>query len=62
MSDHVVWFKRDLRLHDHTALSLAAANGPLLCLYVTEPSLWTQPDAKRQSGQPCHQPATESGL
>lgn len=39
MSDQVVWFKRDLRRHDHTALSLATANGPLLCLYVTERSL-----------------------
>ena len=48
MSYSVVWFKRDLRLHDHAALSLAAANGPVLCLYVIEPSLWAQPDATRQ--------------
>jgi deoxyribodipyrimidine photo-lyase len=44
----VVWFKRDLRLHDHAALADAAAHGPLLCLYVIEPSLWAQPDAARQ--------------
>ncbi len=48
MSYSVVWFKRDLRLHDHTALTHAAAHGPLLCLYVIEPSVWAQPDAARQ--------------
>ncbi|MBA3057722.1 MAG: deoxyribodipyrimidine photo-lyase [Gammaproteobacteria bacterium] len=48
MSYTVVWFKRDLRLHDHAALMSAAAHGPLLCLYVVEPSLWVQPDAARQ--------------
>ena len=48
MSTTVVWFKRDLRLHDHAALSHAAAQGPVLCLYVIEPSLWAQPDAAAQ--------------
>ena len=48
MSYSVVWFKRDLRLHDHAALVEAAAHGPVLCLYVIEPSLWAQPDAARQ--------------
>jgi deoxyribodipyrimidine photo-lyase len=47
----VVWFKRDLRLHDHAALH-AALNAepaaPLLCLYVVEPDLWRQPDAAAQ--------------
>jgi deoxyribodipyrimidine photolyase len=41
----VVWFKRDLRVHDHAALAQAAAHGPVLCLYVLEPRLWAQPDA-----------------
>ncbi|WP_044562318.1 cryptochrome/deoxyribodipyrimidine photo-lyase family protein [Azospirillum sp. B4] len=41
----VVWFKRDLRLQDHAALHRAARQGPVLCLYVIEPSLWRQPDA-----------------
>ena len=36
----VVWFKRDLRVHDHAPLAHAAAHGPVLCLYVLEPSLW----------------------
>jgi len=48
MTYSVVWFKRDLRLHDHAALTQAASQGPLLCLYVIEPSLWAQPDAARQ--------------
>ncbi|MBN2854936.1 MAG: deoxyribodipyrimidine photo-lyase, partial [Halothiobacillaceae bacterium] len=41
---NVVWFKRDLRLHDHAALVQAAANRPVLLLYILEPSLWRQPD------------------
>nr|WP_314862911.1 FAD-binding domain-containing protein [uncultured Undibacterium sp.] len=48
MSYSVVWFKRDLRLHDHAALVEAASRGPILCLYVVEPGLWAQPDAARQ--------------
>jgi len=28
----VVWFKRDLRVHDHAPLAHAAAHGPVLCL------------------------------
>ncbi|MFN3992934.1 MAG: FAD-binding domain-containing protein [Tabrizicola flagellatus] len=41
----LVWFKRDLRIHDHPALSLAAGLGPVLPVYVVEPELWMQPDA-----------------
>lgn len=40
----VVWFKRDLRIHDHAALALAAQAGPVLPLYILEPELWSQPD------------------
>ena len=36
----VVWFKRDLRVHDHAALTAAVDTGsPVLPLYVIEPSL-----------------------
>ncbi len=42
---HIVWFKRDLRIADHAALSGAAAHGPVLPLYIAEPELWRQPDA-----------------
>ena len=45
MSYTVVWFKRDLRTADHAPLAQAATRGPVLCLYVVEPSLWAQPDA-----------------
>ena len=44
----VVWFKRDLRVADHAALQAAAQRGPVLCLYVIEPSVWVQPDAAHQ--------------
>ena len=46
---HVVWFKRDLRLHDHAPLAAAAAAGPVLPLYIAEPEYWALPDtAARQ--------------
>ncbi|RYG99664.1 MAG: deoxyribodipyrimidine photolyase, partial [Alphaproteobacteria bacterium] len=41
----VVWFKRDLRVHDHSPLLQAAARGSVLPLYIVEPSLWAAPDA-----------------
>ncbi|MEM9843978.1 MAG: FAD-binding domain-containing protein [Pseudomonadota bacterium] len=41
---NIVWFKRDLRAHDHAALAQAAARGPVLPLYVVEPALWAEPD------------------
>lgn len=51
MSYSVVWFKRDLRIHDHAALCQAVSAGPVLCLYVVEPELWAQPDAANQHYQ-----------
>jgi deoxyribodipyrimidine photo-lyase len=48
MTYRVVWFKRDLRVNDHAALAHAANLGPVLCLYVVEPSLWRQPDVCTQ--------------
>uniref|UniRef100_UPI0018CBFDE9 deoxyribodipyrimidine photo-lyase n=1 Tax=Sandarakinorhabdus oryzae TaxID=2675220 RepID=UPI0018CBFDE9 len=48
----IVWFKRDLRVHDHAPLVAACASGrPVLPLYIVEPELWQQPDASgRQYG------------
>ena len=43
MTVQIVWFKRDLRVTDHAALSAAAAAGPVLPLYVAEPEWWAQP-------------------
>ncbi|MEL7490964.1 MAG: deoxyribodipyrimidine photo-lyase [Pseudomonadota bacterium] len=40
----IVWFKRDLRTHDHRALSAAAEAGPVLPLFIAEPALWRGPD------------------
>ncbi|MEM7710957.1 MAG: FAD-binding domain-containing protein, partial [Pseudomonadota bacterium] len=39
----IVWFKRDLRIADHPAL--AAADGPVIPLYIAEPEMWAHPDA-----------------
>jgi deoxyribodipyrimidine photo-lyase len=44
----LVWFKRDLRTHDHDALATACARGPVLPLYIVEPGLWEQPDASQR--------------
>jgi deoxyribodipyrimidine photo-lyase len=51
MRYNLVWFKRDLRLQDHAALHHAALQRPVLCLYVIEPSLWTEQDAAHQHYQ-----------
>ena len=48
MSYALVWFKRDLRWHDHEALAQASKQGPLRCIYVIEPEMWLQPDAALQ--------------
>ncbi|NBC21125.1 MAG: hypothetical protein GVY06_08820, partial [Alphaproteobacteria bacterium] len=40
----LVWFKRDLRASDHRALAGAAAQGPVLPLFIAEPELWQGPD------------------
>lgn len=41
----IVWFKRDLRVHDHAALSSAIKQGPILALYCWEPAIWQSSDA-----------------
>ncbi len=52
MSVELVWFKRDLRVHDHAPLSRACASGrPVICLYAIEPELWALPEySERQYG------------
>ena len=44
----IVWYKRDLRIEDHAPLSQAAANGPVIPLYILEPDLWRQADMSRR--------------
>jgi len=41
----VVWFKRDLRIHDHASLANAAADGPVLPLFAIEHEQWQAPDS-----------------
>jgi deoxyribodipyrimidine photo-lyase len=48
MTYGLVWFKRDLRWHDHAALARASQKGPLRCIYIVEPDLWLQPDCALQ--------------
>jgi len=48
MGIQVVWFKRDLRVHDHLPLREAAARGRVLPLYLFEPELWRQPDTSQR--------------
>ena len=46
LSTHIqlVWFKKDLRIHDHDVLHAAALRGPVVCLYIYEPSMWQSPE------------------
>ena len=48
MTYNIVWFKRDLRVHDHAPLVQASRKAPVLCLYIVEPSLWATVDAATQ--------------
>jgi deoxyribodipyrimidine photo-lyase len=46
VTNSVLWFRRDLRLHDHPALAAAAVDGPVLALFVLDDAL------RRPSGAP----------
>lgn len=54
MTSPLVWFKRDLRVHDHAAVHAALQRSPerpWQGVYILEPSVWAQPDASaRQLG------------
>ena len=46
----IVWFRQDLRLSDHAALSAAAAKGPLIAVYILDdetPGHWRMGKASR---------------
>ncbi|MEE2758014.1 MAG: FAD-binding domain-containing protein [Myxococcota bacterium] len=43
-STHVVWFKRDLRTVDNEALTRAAQQAHVICLYIYEPAVLNHPD------------------
>ena len=42
---NIIWFKRDLRIHDHEPLFKACQYGDIIPLYIIEPELWQQPDS-----------------
>jgi deoxyribodipyrimidine photo-lyase len=51
VSYNIVWFKRDLRIHDHAPLLHASNKGPILCLYIIDPNLWGTADTSTQHYQ-----------
>jgi deoxyribodipyrimidine photo-lyase len=57
----LVWFKRDLRIADHPALTLAAGLGPVLPLYVTEPEYWALPDTSARQWEMTAEALTDLG-
>jgi deoxyribodipyrimidine photo-lyase len=44
----VVWFKRDLRIHDHAPLTQVTSRGPILAICVYEPTVIRAPDFAAQ--------------
>src|SRR6188768_1494555 len=40
----LIWLRSDLRLHDNTALSAAAARGPSVAVYLLSPEQWRAHD------------------
>jgi deoxyribodipyrimidine photo-lyase len=55
----IVWFKKDLRLHDHAPLLEAAQAGPVLPIYVYEPDILASPDYAAQHHQFINECLTE---
>ncbi|MCG6118106.1 MAG: deoxyribodipyrimidine photo-lyase/cryptochrome family protein [Aquimonas sp.] len=51
MPTTLVWFKRDLRVHDHAPLAAAAARGAVLPVFLLEPGYWAQPDVSARHWQ-----------
>src|SRR6478735_9305742 len=45
----VLWFRRDLRLADHPALTAAAASGEVVGLFVIDPVLWERSGPARRA-------------
>jgi deoxyribodipyrimidine photo-lyase len=48
MTPELVWFKRDLRVADHSPLVAAGKRGPVICLYIYEPELIGAEDYSRR--------------
>ena len=39
---NIVWFRRDLRIHDNTALKRAALSDNIVPIYIFDPAFWQQ--------------------
>jgi deoxyribodipyrimidine photo-lyase len=50
MPIQIVWFKRDLRSHDHAPLSAAASAGPICAIFIHEHDVIHGPDFSAQHG------------
>ena len=37
---NIIWFRQDLRIHDHAALWHASQHGPMLALVILSPQQW----------------------
>ncbi|HQT82325.1 MAG: deoxyribodipyrimidine photolyase [Ferrovum sp. 37-45-19] len=46
--DSVLWFKKDLRIHDHQALTEALRQSRVMCIYIMDPAQWQQLDQSAQ--------------
>lgn len=47
----LLWYRRDLRVVDHPALALAAAQGFVMPVYIVEPDYWQLPDTSARQWQ-----------
>ena len=45
----ILWFRRDLRLRDHPALTRAVERGPVIGLFVIDPGLWSNAGPARRA-------------
>ena len=46
---NIIWFRRDLRVHDHAALASAcAAGGQIVPLFIFEPNYWQRADTSER--------------
>lgn len=44
-----MWFRRDLRVRDNPALLAALSDGPVACLFVIDPAIWSSAGAARRA-------------
>ncbi len=47
----LMWFRQDLRIHDHAALTLAAGLGAVVPVYIFDPEQWVRSDTSARQFQ-----------